>query len=106
MFEFRLNFQPSLDPEDDFRLSKCQSLSIVLLRTPFTQTINFHRGMELLRSNYFLFYYNNCGKVEKQFSLRSDATVRLLCSVVCVCLLPPVGVIAKSSSDLLAPLAP
>ena len=36
------------------RLSKCQSLTTVLLRTPTTQMIFFNQGMLLLSSNHFL----------------------------------------------------
>ena len=39
------------------RLSKRQSLTTVLLRTPITQKIFFNQGMLLLSSNHFLIYW-------------------------------------------------
>ena len=54
------------------RLSKRQSLTTVLLRTPITQMIFFNQGMLLLGSNHFLILVNH---VQQSQSVNTSCTV-------------------------------
>ena len=79
------------------RLSKCQSQTTVLQRTPITQMILFNQGTLLLGSNHFLSFENHFSNMRSFFqpvtiamtikALVGTRLQRLAIRSKCICLL-------------------